>query len=231
MKIANPDGPPGRRPRRSTAQSQRATPSLILGIPQEEFTPRAREATMALLREVEQLRRQIEQTRARLEDMARTADQDTLLPILNRRALVREISRFIGFADRYGTPSSLLYFDLDNFKAVNDQHGHAAGDVVLRHFCDLIASQIRESDVLARVGGDEFAVILAHITPDQAQNKGTAIAQSLREKPPLLNGTVVELRFSCGACELRAEQTVEEALAAADQAMYAEKRRRATLTR
>ena len=78
-----------------------------------------------------------------------------MLPILNRRAFVREISRFIAFAERYGTPSSLLYFDLDNFKAVNDAYGHAAGDVVLRHFSDLIASQIRDSDVLARLGGDE----------------------------------------------------------------------------
>jgi diguanylate cyclase (GGDEF)-like protein len=181
---------------------------------------------LALLGEVEHLRGQIEQTRARLEDMARTADQDMLLPILNRRAFVREISRFIGFASRYGTPSSLLYFDLDDFKTVNDQHGHAAGDVVLRHFSDLLASQIRESDVLARVGGDEFAVILAHVTLDQALNKGTAIAQTLREKPPLLNGSVVELRFSCGASELRGDQTVEEALAAADRAMYSEKRAR-----
>ena len=144
---------------------------------------------------------------------------------------MREISRFIGFADRYGTPSSLLYFDLDNFKAVNDQHGHAAGDLVLRHFCDLLKSQIRDSDVVARLGGDEFGVLLAHVTLDQATNKGQAIAQTLREALPLVNGQVVELKFSCGASELRADQTADEAMAAADHAMYAEKRLRATLTR
>ena len=116
--------------------------------------------------------------------MARTADQDMLLPILNRRAFVREITRFTSFADRYGTPSSLIYFDLDNFKTVNDAHGHAAGDAVLRHIADLIIGQIRETDVFARIGGDEFGVILAHVTADQATKKGASLAKALRDHPP-----------------------------------------------
>src|SRR5882672_11201840 len=119
---------------RETPASRQTVPmasASLLGIPEEEFTPSVREAAGRLVDEIELLRREVEQTRTRLEEMARTADQDTLLPILNRRAFVREISRFIAFAERYGTPSSLLYFDLDNFKAVNDAYGHAAGDVVL----------------------------------------------------------------------------------------------------
>lgn len=195
-----------------------------LGIPQPEFTPSVRQATTTLVQEIGRLRRDIEQMRARLDEAGRAADQDTLLPILNRRAFVREISRFVAFAERYGTPSSLLYFDLDNFKAVNDAHGHAAGDAVLRHFADLLIGQIRDSDVLARIGGDEFGVILAHVTLAQAKKKGAAIAQSLRDKPPVFHGHIVKLRFSCGVHELHAGQNPETAMAQADKAMYAEKR-------
>ena len=210
-----------------STQTAPVASASILGIPEEEFTPSVRDAAGRLVHEIELLRREVEQARIRLEDMARTADQDTLLPILNRRAFVREISRSIAFAERYGTPSSLLYFDLDNFKAVNDAYGHAAGDVVLRHFSDLVASQIRDSDILARLGGDEFGVLLAHVTLDQATKKGLSIAQSLRDSPPLWNGLPVALSFSCGAHELQAGQHAEIAMAEADQAMYAEKRARA----
>ena len=83
------------------------------------------------------------------------------IAVLNRRAFAREVSRFVSFAARYGTPATLLYLDLNNFKTVNDTYGHAAGDAVLRHFASLMTRQIRESDVLARLGGDEFGVILA----------------------------------------------------------------------
>jgi diguanylate cyclase (GGDEF)-like protein len=201
-----------------------AATASVLGIPEAEFTPRVRDAIMTLMHEVDRLRREVEQTRARLEDLAKTADQDMLLPILNRRAFVREVSRYAAFAERYGTPSSLLYFDLDNFKAVNDAHGHAAGDAVLQHFSELIASQIRDSDVLARIGGDEFAVILAHVTLDQATKKGASLSQKLRENPPKWNGKPVDLSFSCGAYELHAGIDPDHAISHADKAMYAEKR-------
>jgi diguanylate cyclase (GGDEF)-like protein len=200
------------------------TPASALGIPEAEFTPRVREAVIGLMNDVERLTREVEQMRARLDDASRSADQDMLLPILNRRAFVREITRFISLAERYGTPSSLLYFDLDNFKAVNDAHGHAAGDVVLRHFSDLLASQIRETDVLARLGGDEFGVILSHVTLKQAEKKGASLAQALRDRQPVWQGQVVKLSFSHGAYELRAGENADGAMAEADHAMYAEKR-------
>jgi diguanylate cyclase (GGDEF)-like protein len=179
---------------------------------------------MTLMHEVDRLRREVEQAKSKLEDMARTADQDMLLPILNRRAFVREITRFTAFAERYNTPSSLVYFDLNGFKAVNDAHGHAAGDAVLRQVSDLILSQIRESDVFARLGGDEFGVILAYVTADQAARKAMSLAHMLRENPPLLDNRAVALSFSYGVHELRAGQTPETAMQEADRAMYTQKR-------
>jgi diguanylate cyclase (GGDEF)-like protein len=196
----------------------------MAGIPEEELTPRVRDAIASLVQEVKRLRNEVQQTRMRLEEMARTADQDMLLPVLNRRAFVREISRFAAFAERYGTPSCLLYFDLDDFKAVNDAYGHAAGDAVLRHFSDFLASQIRDSDVLARIGGDEFAIILSHVTPDQAAKKAAALAQTFHERPPVWNAETVRLSFSCGTHELLAGASADHALAQADKAMYSQKR-------
>jgi diguanylate cyclase (GGDEF)-like protein len=203
------------------ADSPRAA---ALAIPKEEFTPRVRKAIEMLMREVERLSRESQETRTQLDDLIRTADQDMLLPVLNRRAFMREISRFIAFAERYGTQAVLLYFDLDHFKSVNDAHGHAAGDAVLRHFCTLLSDNIRDSDVLGRVGGDEFAVILAHSSLQQAKEKGAALMRHLRQQQPFWNGREVPLTFSCGAYELRAGQTADCALAEADRAMYAQKR-------
>ena len=218
--------------RKETASS--VTPvtvsASVLGIPEAEFTPRVRDAIVTLMHEVDRLRREVEKTRARLEDLARAADEDMLLPILNRRAFIREVSRFIAFAERHGTPSSLLYFDLDNFKAVNDAYGHAAGDAVLRHFSELIQSQIRDTDVLARIGGDEFAVILDHVTLEQATKKGISLSQKLRENPPIWDGKEVEVSFSCGAYELHAGIDPDNAISHADKAMYAEKRTNAKKT-
>jgi diguanylate cyclase (GGDEF)-like protein len=201
-----------------------AVSASVLGIPETEFTPRVRDAIMTLMHEVGRLRREVEQVRAHMEDMARRADQDMLLPILNRRAFVREITRFTAFAERYRTPSSLIYIDLDGFKQVNDDHGHDAGDFALRHVCDLILGQIRESDVFARLGGDEFGVILTHVTADQAARKAAALAQSLRDRPPVVNGHDVRLSLSYGVYELRAGEAPDAAIREADRAMYAQKK-------
>jgi len=201
-----------------------AVSASVLGIPEAEFTPRVRDAIMTLMHEVDRLRREVEQARTKLADMARTADQDMLLPILNRRAFVREITRFTAFAERYKTSSSLIYLDLNNFKTVNDAYGHDVGDSVLRHISDLILAQIRESDVFARIGGDEFGIILSHITADQAARKGESLAQILRDNPPTVEGKPVPLSFSYGIYELLAGETPDSIMRHADRAMYAQKR-------
>jgi diguanylate cyclase (GGDEF)-like protein len=208
------------------AQPVSPVSASLFGIPEGEFTPRVREAVTTLMHEVDRLRRELEQARAGLADAARSADQDMLLPVLNRRAFVREITRFIGFAERYGTPSSLVYFDLDHFKSINDRHGHAAGDAVLRQFAESLQRQIRETDVLARLGGDEFGVILAHITHEQALKKAVSLGQQLHASPPVWNGETLDCGFSFGVCELKAGETAETAIHSADQEMYAQKHAR-----
>jgi diguanylate cyclase (GGDEF)-like protein len=149
-----------------------------------------------------------------------------LLPILNRRAFVREIARFIAFVERYGTPASLLYLDLDGFKAVNDTHGHAAGDAVLHHFAALLAAHVRGTDVVGRLGGDEFAVVLAHASLEQARIKGESLCRALNNNPLRWQGKPVAVSCSYGTHELRAGENADAAMASADLAMYAHKRER-----
>ena len=157
--------------------------------------------------------------------LPRRADQDQLLPLLNRRAFVRELTRYINFATRYSTPASLVYFDLDGFKSVNDTYGHAAGDAVLSHFADTLLAHVRDSDVVGRLGGDEFGIILSHADQAQAHKKASALSATLNASPPLWRGKAIQVGFSYGAFELLGDDDADNAIARADEAMYAHKRR------
>jgi diguanylate cyclase (GGDEF)-like protein len=196
----------------------------VLGIPDAEFTPKVRDAIMGLMGEVDNLRRELIQTRARLEDVEKTADQDGMLPLLNRRAFVRELTRYIAFTGRYNTPASLIYFDLNHLKRTNDTHGHAAGDAVLSHFADVLQAHVRDSDCVGRLGGDEFGVLLSHANQEQALKKADILATALENSPTSWNGHAIPISFAYGAFELKAGDNPDTAMARADQAMYAQKK-------
>ncbi len=196
----------------------------VMGIPEAEFTPRVREAIMALMEEVESLRRELAGARTRLSEAEKEADQDQMLPVLNRRAFVRELSRHIAVNGRYQTPASLIYFDLNYLKRTNDTLGHAAGDAVLLHFAETLAANVRDSDCVGRLGGDEFGVLLGHATHGQAMRKADSLAQVLRESPTRWNGVELPVSFAFGAFEIKPGDNADIAMARADEAMYAQKR-------
>jgi len=196
----------------------------VLGISEAEFTPRVRDAIMGLMNEVDNLRRELAQTRARLDEAEKTADQDHMLPLLNRRAFVRELTRYIAFADRYNTPASLIYFDLNNLKLTNDTFGHAAGDAVLMRFSEVLLAHVRESDCVGRLGGDEFAILLSHATHAHALKKADTLAAVVQAEPAEWNGNAIPVSFAYGAFELKAGDNADAAIARADEAMYAQKR-------
>ena len=196
----------------------------VLGIPESEFTPKVRDAIMGLMNEVENLRRELSETKARLDEVEKAADQDGLLPLLNRRAFVRELTRYIAFTGRYNTPAALIYFDLNHLKRTNDTYGHAAGDAVLAHFADVLQSHVRESDCVGRLGGDEFGVLLSHANQDQALKKADQLAAAVEASPTKWGGHTIPVSFAYGAFELKAGDNPDTAMARADQAMYAQKR-------
>ncbi|HJW40185.1 MAG TPA: GGDEF domain-containing protein [Rhizomicrobium sp.] len=201
-----------------------ATAASVLGIPENEFTPRVSDAIVMLMGEVDSLRQELSGMRDRLEKAEKNADQDHLVPLLNRRAFVRELTRYIAFAGRYGTPSSLIYFDLNGFKAINDAIGHAGGDAVLKNFAAVLAANVRDSDCIGRLGGDEFGVLLSHADQAKAHKKADILAEKLRAAPTSWNGKSIQISFAYGAFELKAGDDADLAMARADEAMYAHKR-------
>jgi len=178
---------------------------------------------MRLMEEVETLRREIEQSRQRISYLEQLADQDTLAPIANRRAFVRELSRIMAFAERYGTASSLIYFDVNDLKPINDTHGHAAGDAVLMQVAETLLGNVRESDVVGRLGGDEFAVILSQADEDQAVEKAADLVRRIEGQTLDWNGTDIAINVAHGTYTIRGGDSAQEALAAADRAMYERK--------
>jgi diguanylate cyclase (GGDEF)-like protein len=158
-------------------------------------------------------RRELE---ARLQQLA---DHDALTGLLNRRRLEEELRHQLARCARHGEHAALMIMDLDGFKAVNDTHGHAAGDVVLRDIAAALARRSRHSDTLARVGGDEFAAILVGVDEGQARTVAAGLAAAAAA-----GGAGHGVTASVGVAALGQEDTVDGALARADRAMYAAKR-------
>jgi diguanylate cyclase (GGDEF)-like protein len=195
----------------------------------DELTPAAAAAVEGLFEEIDALRTQAEELSARLAEAERLADHDSLTPLLNRRALLRELARAQALVGRHGAPASLAYFDVDGLKAVNDRFGHRAGDTMLQAIAARLVAQVRASDAVGRLGGDEFAVILSRADALQAQAKAQALAAAIEAAPVPGGGGGVKI--SWGVAEIRADAEPDAIIAEADAAMYARRRaRRLNLT-
>ena len=195
----------------------------IMGIPANELTPKVRDAIMTLMAEVDRMRGEVEEQRTRIAYLERLADQDSLTPVVNRRAFVRELSRFVSFGERYGTPSSVIYFDLNGLKGINDTYGHAAGDAALQRVAEILTEKIRESDFVGRLGGDEFGVLLAHADEAAAAEKALQLVDAIENTSIDWNGTAIPLKVAYGAYTFKGGENANEALAEADKKMYAQK--------
>jgi len=162
--------------------------------------------------------------RAHTETLQTLADHDSLTGLLNRRRFEEELHSQAAAVARYGRHAALLVFDLDDFKAVNDEHGHAVGDALLREIAAVLRRRLRASDRAARLGGDEFAVILEDADPAVATQVAAELVRDLASVR-LAEGPGVRASASVGVAAITGEDGLS-ALHVADQAMYAEKRRR-----
>jgi diguanylate cyclase (GGDEF)-like protein len=178
---------------------------------------------MRLAAEVDALAAQLAASRARIHELEARVDIDPLTEIRNRRGFERELKRSLAYVKRYGTSAALIYLDLDSFKPVNDRHGHAAGDAVLKAVAAALLQQIRTSDILARVGGDEFAVLLWNVNGAAAVAKAAALEAAVYATPVQWNNSTLVVGASAGVALLGALDTPGEVLARADTAMYARK--------
>ncbi|HET7881616.1 MAG TPA: sensor domain-containing diguanylate cyclase [Acetobacteraceae bacterium] len=155
------------------------------------------------------------------KEMAHQARTDPLTGLLNRRAFLEEINRHLDRLEREGLPGTLLYADLDNFKPVNDRLGHEMGDAVLVRAAQVLRSAVRPSDLVARQGGDEFALWMDgadHMTAaERADALCAAMPEALRE---IVGGDPPTVSIGIVTREAGSDEPLDELLRRADQAMY-----------
>ena len=183
----------------------------------DELTPAVRAA-------LERQEQEIARLNARLAESEALADQDTLTPVLNRRAFERELARAIASAERYGEPLSLVYFDLNAFKDVNDLFGHAAGDAALKHTAEVLVRSLRGSDIVGRMGGDEFAACLTRAQAPDAAKRAAQLAAMIEAEPVRWRGQIFKITIAHGVRPFEPGKTAAELVAEADAAMYLRKR-------
>lgn len=170
--------------------------------------------------EIHKLRDENQILRQKIRDLERKADTDPLLPLHNRRAFVREIERAQAVLDRYEITSSVLYFDLNDFKQINDRHGHAIGDDVLLAVSNVLLSGVRDCDMVARLGGDEFGVLLFKTDEKLANAKANVLAMRLSECSVNTENGSVSVSSAWGVAQCDNVQSPDQIISRADRAMY-----------
>jgi diguanylate cyclase (GGDEF)-like protein len=156
----------------------------------------------------------------RAEEFERLAQFDPLTGLANRRVAEERLALEAARSKRYGQPLTLIAFDLNNFKHINDAYGHPVGDQVLKYFAQRLQSAVRKTDVAARMGGDEFLALL----PDCATSHVEVLLSRLRPMELDCGGTTISIYFSAGWVGYKQGETTEEFLERADRTLYAEKR-------
>lgn len=195
----------------------------VLGIPESELTPSVHQAMGRLLDEVGRLHQEIAGLRERLSKAESLADEDPLVPLRNRRSFIRELERMIAYGERHGHDISLLMLDVDGLKPINDTGGHAAGDEAIKQVAAALIETTRDSDLLGRLGGDEFGVVLMDMDRAGAETIRQRIGESIRSRSVMLPDGPRALSASCGVCTFRPGLTLPEAMAIADETMYRQK--------
>ena len=181
---------------------------------------------MRLAAEVARLEAELAAMRERIVELEAHAASDPLTGIMNRRGFERELSRAAAYVQRYGGNAALVYLDLDGFKPVNDRFGHAAGDAVLTAVAAALVGSVRASDIVARIGGDEFAVLLWNLSAENARIKALGLERAIPAAAIRWGGRRVSVGATAGVAELTGDRDIAGLLARADAAMYARKRRR-----
>ena len=168
---------------------------------------------------------EIARLRLRVLELERAVDMDPLLDLYNRRAFLREIRRAQTVMERYDMLSSIIFFDLDAFKRVNDRYGHGVGDALLGQVAGVLRRGVRECDMVARLGGDEFGVLLFRSSPDVARAKANALSCKIGAAGIDHPDGTIRVSASWGVAPCEPGDAVEAVLDRADREMYLDKRR------
>ncbi|MEC5397228.1 sensor domain-containing diguanylate cyclase [Uliginosibacterium sp. H1] len=211
--------PPGSREPRwfqlsAVALDYEGSPAILTALHDIDERRSMEDALRAARADAEEASRKLREVNAELEQLALV---DRLTQAFNRRHFEAVAAREMGRARRYNLPLALIIFDIDHFKHINDDYGHAAGDIVLKEFVQLLGERLRDSDVLARWGGEEFVVLAPSTSLDEAHK----LAENLRDRVArhafIEVGTV---SASAGVTELNFRDTLDSMLRRADRALY-----------
>ncbi|MGE8210873.1 MAG: GGDEF domain-containing protein [Stenotrophomonas rhizophila] len=175
-------------------------------------------------REVEQAEQRIAELEQELRDVSGLVRTDPLTGALNRRGFDELVERELARAGRHGHPLALALIDLDDFHQTNTAHGHAGGDAVLRHLVAVCQLHLRSTDAIARIGGDEFVLLLPETPAADSMSTLLRLQRSLAQRPLQLDDTRVPVHFSAGVAQWQAGEPVDGLLRRADAALYAAKR-------
>jgi diguanylate cyclase (GGDEF)-like protein len=158
------------------------------------------------------LRASLTEARSRIEAMEAAAENDPLTGLANGTRFERELERVTSQAERHATPAALLYIDLRGLKTINARHGRFAGDAALIHVAKVLSGLIRSSDVLARIGGDLFALILDHLDHDSAIDTAERLGRCIATDPVDLGPSVVPIEASIAATAILPGDSVREVM-------------------
>jgi len=167
---------------------------------------------------------EVESLRQELDRVSAMASHDMLTGVLNRRGLKEVVEREVSLAQRMGIQVCLAVLDIDDFKRLNDEHGHLTGDAALKHLAEVAKKSLRPHDSVARYGGEEFVVVLPDTSTDEAVEVITRMQRELTTQLFLEGDKRLLITFSAGVTRIEPEEPTDSALSRADQAMYSAKR-------
>lgn len=213
---------PGRKAatRRPAAKRTAATPRSKVSTTSTRKPPADRPAKVS---QVSALKAELAAAHARIDELQAWADTDFLLNIYNRRGFERELARSAAYIRRYKASGALIVLDVDRLKPINDTFGHAAGDVVLKGVVAVLMRHVRSSDVVGRLGGDEFGLLLWNLTEADALAKAAALEEAIDRLTFVFQGRPVVAGASAGVALIGADDDVADVMDAADRAMYTRK--------
>lgn len=171
----------------------------------------------------------IAEQRARINFLERLTVTDELTGLLNRRGFDEATERVLAQASRYDESGMLAIIDLDDFKSINDNHGHAVGDAVLKHVANLLLHNTRSTDYVARLGGDEFAVLYVRAEKMPTRARAQSIVRSLNNSTLILDNVKIPIKASVGLHNYGPNTDRAALLDSADLAMYDTKSKRKTV--
>jgi len=173
-----------------------------------------------LLDEIDRLRHDLARSETRIAELDRLAHRDPLVDLPNRRSFFDQLEHLIARMRRYGGDAAMLFVDVDGLKAINDKFGHNAGDKALVQVARLLLASARKADLVARLAGDEFGILLEHTDELSAWQLALRIVETVDQHEFCVGGTCLPLSVAVGVGMIQSSDTAELAVARADKEMY-----------